>query len=83
MIFNNREHILYILADDSNSILHFGVTDDPLDCCIQKLVFYERYDSLADATIRYKNLIHQSKDDTVALIEKDNPRWDDLYDDLA
>ena len=43
------------------------------------LVYYEFGDDMGVAMQREHNIKHWVRDWKVALIEKDNPEWDDLY----
>lgn len=49
---------------------------------INKIVYYEVFDDVYNAIARekqIKNLVRRKK---IALIEKNNPLWEDLYDEL-
>jgi len=50
---------------------------------LKRLVYVERYEEIATALQREKNLKHWSRAWKVALILKTNPNWDDLYEKLA
>lgn len=50
---------------------------------IKRLVFYEEYPMIMDAVQREKNIKHWPRQWKINLIEKSNPNWDDLYDQLA
>jgi len=50
---------------------------------INKLVYYETFDNIYDAIVREKQIKAGSRKKKVELIEKDNPKWRDLYDDLS
>ena len=45
---------------------------------INKLVYFEQYDSAYDAISREKQIKSGSREKKIALIEKDNPDWKDL-----
>ena len=47
-----------------------------------QLVYFEEFSSIVDAIAREKQVKAGSRKKKVALIEKDNPRWRDLYEDL-
>ncbi len=49
---------------------------------VDKLVWYETFDSIIDARAREKQLKAGSRAKKVKLIEAMNPEWRDLYDDL-
>jgi putative endonuclease len=40
---------------------------------------YERFDNIEYAMLREKRLKKWKREWKIALIEKDNPNWDDLY----
>jgi putative endonuclease len=91
-------HYVYILASKRNGTLYIGVTHDLLwrvrqhksaiadsftkKYGINKLVYYEEYDSAEDAIIREKRLKKWNRQWKIALIEQANPEWKDLYDDM-
>ena len=47
------------------------------------LVWYEYFDRMDDAIAREKQIKAGSRKDKLNLIETLNPRWRDLYEDLA
>lgn len=49
---------------------------------IDKLVYYEHSSSIEGAIIREKQVKHWKRCYRIALIEKDNPEWMDLYNKL-
>ena len=49
---------------------------------LNKLVYYESYDSIEEAIIREKQLKGGSRKKKIDLIVKTNPDWKDLFDDL-
>lgn len=49
---------------------------------LNKLVYYEQYQMIGDAIAREKQLKAGSRAKKVALIEKLNPNWLDLYEDI-
>jgi putative endonuclease len=50
---------------------------------VSLLVWYESYDMVVDAIQRESNIKHWPHRWKLALIEKDNPDWNDLYETLA
>ncbi len=46
---------------------------------VSKLVYYELFDSIVDAIKREKQLKAGSRKQKIALIEKFNPEWKDLF----
>lgn len=49
---------------------------------LSKLVYFEEYETKGEALKREKQLKKWNRDWKVNLIEKFNPKWDDLYDSL-
>ncbi len=90
---------VYILASKRNGTLYTGVTNDLVrrvyehkadvtagftqEYGVHKLVYFEQYSSPRDAIQREKNIKHWVRRWKVELIEKSNPAWRDLYDEIA
>ena len=49
---------------------------------LYKLVFYEHFDSIEEAIDREKQIKGGSRQKKIDLINKFNPEWKDLYDEL-
>ena len=49
---------------------------------VNKLVYYEYFDYVNDAITREKRIKEWKREWKLKLIEKENPNWRDLYDDL-
>lgn len=49
---------------------------------LNKLVYYEQYENIEEAIKREKQLKGGSRQKKIDLIEKMNPEWNDLYDDI-
>ena len=49
----------------------------------KRLVYFETHHRIGDAIAREKQLKKWRRTWKIALIERDNPDWRDLYDDLA
>jgi putative endonuclease len=89
---------VYILASRRNGTLYIGVTNDILrrlglhrsgagsefvrDYGVYKLVFVEFHDLMAEAIYREKQLKKWRRAWKLELIERHNPQWRDLHDDL-
>nr|WP_205014998.1 GIY-YIG nuclease family protein [Rhodoligotrophos appendicifer] len=89
---------VYILASGRNGTLYVGVTADLAARVHQhrerltpgftsrhgvaRLVHYERYEDIREAIQREKTLKHRLRSWKIALIERDNPQWLDLYEQL-
>ena len=95
---NSRRPCVYILASRRNGTLYVGVTTDiarrafehRTDAIagftrrygVHRLVFVEFHDSVAEAMRRENRIKRWRRAWKLALIERDNPQWRDLYDDL-
>ena len=87
---------VYILASRRNGTLYTGVTHNLKHRCLQhqyglgssfmrryqvnKLVYYEIFNSPIFAIAREKQIKAGSRADKIRLIESKNPEWTDLYD---
>lgn len=87
---------VYILASQRNGTLYIGVTRDIAGRMqahrwglvdgfsrrhgVTRLVYIERYDRLIEAIHREKCLKKWRRIWKLDLIERDNPRWEDLFD---
>ena len=88
----------YIMASKKNGTLYIGVTDDLIDRVYQhkqgfvpgftkkynvkNLVYFEETSDIKSAITREKQLKKWNRQWKINLIEKTNPDWKDLYDDL-
>ena len=95
---DHGEYFVYILASRSRGALYVGVTNDigarvalhragegsrhVARYQIFRLVHCERYADPRDAIVREKQLKRWHRDWKFALIERDNPGWNDLFDSL-
>ncbi|HLI14168.1 MAG TPA: GIY-YIG nuclease family protein [Alphaproteobacteria bacterium] len=94
----SKQPCVYILASRRNGTLYVGVTSDIARRAwehrsdvvagftkrygVHRLVFVEFHDSMADAILREKRIKKWHRAWKLALIERDNPEWRDLYDEL-
>ena len=92
-------YYVYIMASQRNGTLYVGVTNDLVRRAdehkqgsvegftnrhdVKDLVFFEEHDEPRSAIQREKNIKHWSRAWKLALIERDNPDWRDLFDDIA
>jgi putative endonuclease len=92
-----REHFVYILASISGT-LYVGVTDDLIERILQhkqgkfdgftkkykvdRLVYFEVVNDDKAARLREVQVKGYSRAKKIALIEKDNPSWEDLSGSL-
>ena len=88
-----------MLASRRNGTLYVGVTSDIArrawqhradavagyvrDYGVHRLVFAEFHETMADAILREKRIKKWRRSWKLELIERDNPQWRDLYDELA
>ncbi len=89
---------VYILASRRNGTLYVGMTNDLARRAwehregvaegftkrygVHKLVYYEEFDDVRHALQREKNIKDWPRAWKLALIEKDNPDWLDLYEKI-
>jgi putative endonuclease len=92
-------HFVYILASRKYGALYIGMTGDLLGriylhrekilaghtsrYSITKLVYFEQHDTPISAITREKQLKKWLRAWKIALIEKTNPDWDDLFDSIV
>ncbi len=90
---------MYILASKKNGTLYIGVTSDLIkriwqhknkvvsgftdDYQVNTLVYFEQFDDMYAALTREKQLKTWGRAWKISLIEKANPSWKDLYDDIT
>jgi putative endonuclease len=88
----------YIMTNRPHGVLYAGVTTDLPRRAFEhrmglvegftrrygltRLVHAEEYPLFMDAVQREKAIKHWPRAWKIALIERDNPRWDDLYERL-
>jgi len=72
-----KTYYVYILASKRNGTLYIGVTND----IIRRV--YEQFDDIEYAIQREKRLKKWNRIWKLELIEKVNPGWKDLYNDLV
>ena len=90
-----REPAVYILSNKKNGTLYTGVTSNleqrmsqykagSIDGFSKQygcnlLVYFERFDTMEYAILREKQIKDGPRKRKIALIEKMNPTWNDLY----
>ncbi len=93
-----KDYYIYILASKRNGTLYIGVTNDLIKRIgehksgkiegftkkyeVHDLVYVERHGQIKYAIKREKQLKKWNREWKLALIEKENPEWKDLYDGL-
>lgn len=91
-------HYIYILANKRHGTIYIGVTTDLKRRVWQHknkeiegftkrydvtlLVYFEIYEDYWEAANREKRMKKWNRDWKIKLIEKDNPEWRDVYDEL-
>ena len=94
-----KEFCVYILAGKRNGTLYIGVTsnlvqriwqhrNDEADGFTRKyqvhsLVWFEQHENAESAITREKQIKEWKRKWKLELIEKDNPTWRDLYDEIT
>jgi putative endonuclease len=90
-----RKGYTYILFSKRNGTLYTGVTSDLIRRIqehklkirdgftqkynVDKLGYYEMYEDIRDAIVREKQIKAGSRKNKISLIERMNPKWEDLY----
>ena len=92
------DYYVYIISNDKKGTIYIGVTNNlegriwehkegiykgfSSKYKTNKLVYYEVYNDINEAIAREKQLKKWKRDWKIELIEKDNPNWEDLYNNL-
>ena len=95
---NHKTYYVYIMASRSNGTLYIGVTNDLIcrvyehknngvegfteTYRVHKLVYWEQSDNIESALQREKQLKKWNRQWKIALIEKQNSNWQDMYEQL-
>lgn len=93
-----KQYYIYIITNTRNTVLYTGVTSDlkkrvyehksklvsgfTKKYNIIKLVYYEIFNDIYNAILREKQIKGGSRQKRINLINKMNPNWQDLYEDL-
>ena len=96
---NEHNYYVYILAKAKNSTFYTGVTNDLVRRVwehkeeiadsftkkygIKTLVYYEYFDDIEQVIHREKIIKKWKRDYKIDAVEKMNPDWKDLYEDLV
>lgn len=94
----NKQYYVYIMASKRLGMLYIGVTSNLIKRVyehkndlaegftnkyhIHNLVYFEVMEDIHNAILREKQLKKWNRAWKIALIEKSNPEWRDLYCDL-
>ncbi|MDE2366488.1 MAG: GIY-YIG nuclease family protein [Betaproteobacteria bacterium] len=95
----NRSPAVYILASKRNGTLYIGVTSDLVKRVwehkhdlvegftrkygVHKLVYFEMHHEITEAIRREKQLKKWNRAWKIELIEKANPEWRDLWQEIV
>ncbi|OGN99631.1 MAG: GIY-YIG nuclease [Chloroflexi bacterium RBG_13_52_12] len=93
-----KDYYVYIMASKRNGTIYIGVTNDLIRRVyehkndfvdsftkkykIHSLVYFEQCNDIESAIIREKQLKKWNRKWKLELIERENPRWKDLFEDL-
>lgn len=93
-----KQFFVYILSNKNNNVLYIGVTSNLIRRIfehknalldgftkkynVHKLVYYEFFGSPQEAIKREKKLKNWHRQWKNNIINRSNPNWDDLYDEL-
>ena len=93
-----KYYFVYIMASKKNGVLYIGMTNDLIKRVsehkagefggftksynVHNLVYYETFGDINQAIAREKKLKKWNRQWKIDLIEKVNPNWKDLFDDL-
>src|SRR5438128_12456193 len=94
----SKPFAVHILSNQNNTVLYTGMTNDlrrrvsehklkaipgfTKQYNVDKLVYFEWYDDAPNAIAREKQINAGSRAKKVALIERNNKEWSDLFDML-
>jgi putative endonuclease len=94
----NKPGYVYVLASERYGTLYVGVTSDLIKRVwqhkeglvegfskqhnVKRLVWYESHEDIRAAIEREKQIKKWNRAWKIELIQKQNPKWDDLYDSL-
>jgi len=95
----NNNFYIYIITNKTNRVLYIGVTNNLIRRVyehknkltpgfsekynIHKLVYFEHFENINDAIKREKQLKKWNRDWKEELINKTNPEWNDLYEEIS
>ena len=95
----DRQPVVYILASGYNGTLYIGVSSNLIQRIwqhkndlvegftekygVHMLVYYELHEQMLTAIQREKQLKHWNRKWKINLIEKMNPAWSDLWEELV
>ncbi|MEK7618412.1 MAG: GIY-YIG nuclease family protein [Patescibacteria group bacterium] len=93
-----KQYYVYIMTNYANTVLYTGVTNDLIrrgyehknkivkgfttKYNVNKLVYYEATENIESAILREKQIKAGSRQKKIDLINKSNPEWEDLYNQI-
>ena len=93
-----KKYYVYIMASKKDGILYVGVTNELLRRVyehknniiqgftakykVHNIVYFEEYNDILDAITREKRIKKWKRVWKIELIEKNNPDWKDLYNEI-
>jgi putative endonuclease len=94
-----RRPCVYILASRRNGTLYVGVTSDVVrriwehntdavdgftkKYCVHLVAYYEFHETMPDAILREKQMKGWNRAWKIEMIQRFNPQWQDLYNDIV
>jgi putative endonuclease len=94
-----KQYYVYIICSKRNGTLYTGITSDIIKRIyehknnlvegfsqkynVHRLVWYEIHETAETAISREKQIKAWKRQWKLRLIEKDNPEWNDLYDNIC
>jgi putative endonuclease len=95
----DKQYYVYILASRKNGTLYIGITSNLVKRIwehkekvvkgfnskygVDRLVYYEIFDDPENAIKKEKRLKEYKRQWKIDLIEKGNPEWKDLYEEIV
>lgn len=94
-----KQYYVYMLASKKDGVLYTGVTSNlgkrtwehkegvadgfSKKYWVKKLVYFEVFDDIEQAILREKRIKKWNRAWKVELIEKMNPEWNDLFEEIC
>ena len=95
----NYNYYVYIITNKTDKVLYIGVTNNlerriyehknktvpgfTQKYNINKLLYFEHFENINDAIHREKQLKKWNRKWKEELINKDNPKWNELYNEIS
>lgn len=95
----NKGGFIYLMANKKHGVIYIGVTSDLMKRChehrtslvkgftwkynCKALVYYELFEDIESAIIMEKKLKNLPRAKKIEIVERLNPEWKDLYEQLA